>query len=442
MTVWSAAMLSLAGAFWISRRWRVAGPLLLLVVLPLAPKVPLLAIMGTYIAIRLDDFVCAGVILAAALRRAAQPGWSEHWHMRLNLPVLVFLGATLAASVAGILQGTALPNLAVLHWARRLQYLALLYVTMDGLRTPTDRRLAIRTVLFTAATATAYGWLQRFDLVPVFPSARPDLVQNTTYFSGYGRVISTFGGPYEWGAYGMVLLPLCLSLWLGEERGPERSWALWTGLLLWPMFYEAQSRTALLGLIMAVGVVLWQHRRFRWIGPAVGAVALPALLYEPFAARLLSVWLRWDISSPLSSAAAGDPSWWVRFYSKWPAALDAFRLRPLLGAGPGAVSEAVDGDYIRALAETGLIGAAAFVILLACTLLALRSYTRQTAGWDRTVGVAVLAAFSALLLQATLIDIFESSKIATLIWALVGLTGARTGVRTETVASERHHEAG
>ncbi len=134
-------------------------------------------------------------------------------------------------------------------------------------------------------------------------------------------------------------------------------------------------------------------------------------------------------------ASAYDLSFTTRFQGEWPRALLAFERNILLGSGYGSVSLAVDNNYFRILGEIGLLGIAAFVTIF----LAIGIYiTRVLPNVDSRVAKSFVLGFAAgvlgLSLNALLIDVFEASKIAFLLWILTGVTlGLLSLYQKETV---------
>ncbi len=125
----------------------------------------------------------------------------------------------------------------------------------------------------------------------------------------------------------------------------------------------------------------------------------------------------------IKKASAYDLSFTTRFQGEWPNALEAFRKNVLLGSGYGSVSLAVDNNYLRTLGEVGLLGFASFFAIF----LALGIYIKKIyKDIDSPVAKSFVLGFGAgvlgLAVNATLIDVFEASKIAFLLWALSGIT--------------------
>lgn len=124
-------------------------------------------------------------------------------------------------------------------------------------------------------------------------------------------------------------------------------------------------------------------------------------------------------------AAAYDLSFTTRFQGEWPHAIEAFERNVLLGSGYGSVSLAVDNNYLRMLGEIGILGFASFLVIF----LTLGIYIKKIwPGIDSNLSKSFILGFAAglvgLSLNATLIDVFEASKIAFLLWLLMGIVFA------------------
>jgi len=134
-----------------------------------------------------------------------------------------------------------------------------------------------------------------------------------------------------------------------------------------------------------------------------------------------------DISSVsgsflLKKAYALDVSLTTRFQAEWPRDWFAFLGSPIFGTGYSSLTLASDNDYLRALGETGLAGALSFFGIF----LIFGIFMKKTVG---SVKDPVTKAFLfgliggaiGLLVNAILIDVFESSKVAETFWILAGI---------------------
>lgn len=122
-------------------------------------------------------------------------------------------------------------------------------------------------------------------------------------------------------------------------------------------------------------------------------------------------------------AAAYDLSFTTRFQGEWPRTIAAFSRNIFLGSGYGSVSLAVDNNYLRMLGEIGLLGITAFFgIFLAIGVYIKRVWKDVDSKVSKSFVVGFISGVVGLALNATLIDVFEASKVAFLLWILTGIT--------------------
>lgn len=125
----------------------------------------------------------------------------------------------------------------------------------------------------------------------------------------------------------------------------------------------------------------------------------------------------------VKKASAYDLSFTTRFQGEWPQAIDAFKRNILLGSGYSSVGLAVDSSYIRMLGEVGLLGFIAFfVIFIAAWAYIKKTFRFVDSPLLKSFVIGFCAGVFGLFLNATLIDVFEASKIAFYLWLLMGIT--------------------
>lgn len=124
----------------------------------------------------------------------------------------------------------------------------------------------------------------------------------------------------------------------------------------------------------------------------------------------------------IKKAAAYDLSFTTRFQGEWPHALEAFGRNIFFGSGYGSVSLAVDNNYLRMLGEIGLLGTAAFFgIFLAIGVYIKKIWKDIDSRITKSYVIGFIAGVTGLALNATLIDVFEASKVAFSLWILTGI---------------------
>jgi len=118
-----------------------------------------------------------------------------------------------------------------------------------------------------------------------------------------------------------------------------------------------------------------------------------------------------DVKRALPVDPELDRSAMLRF-TRWRLLLDRQNdgfASTMLGLGPGAGSQAVDGYYVRLLVETGVIGLAVYLAFLVAM---------ARVGWnqDRTLLLYLVV----LAVSAVFVDVFVAAKAMTLLWILAG----------------------
>ncbi|MDP3988442.1 MAG: O-antigen ligase family protein [Candidatus Levybacteria bacterium] len=124
----------------------------------------------------------------------------------------------------------------------------------------------------------------------------------------------------------------------------------------------------------------------------------------------------------IKKAIAYDLSFTTRFQGEWPRAIAVFKKDIFFGGGYSAVGLAVDNDYFRILGEVGLLGFISYFSILLIAFVYVKKVLPQV---DSRIVRSFLYGFIAgsfgLILNATLIDVFEASKIAFTFWLLLGI---------------------
>ncbi len=122
-------------------------------------------------------------------------------------------------------------------------------------------------------------------------------------------------------------------------------------------------------------------------------------------------------------AAAYDLSFTTRFQGEWPRALEAFNRNIFLGSGYGSVSLAVDNNYLRVLGEIGIAGfISLLVVFMSLGIYVKKIYPDIDSKLEKSFVLGFCAGVIGLAFNAVLIDVFEASKIAFLLWMLSGVT--------------------
>ncbi len=117
-----------------------------------------------------------------------------------------------------------------------------------------------------------------------------------------------------------------------------------------------------------------------------------------------------------------DISFTTRFQAEWPNAWNAFLRNPILGSGFATITLAVDNNFLRILGETGLLGMASFLSIFLLLFLVLKQVLPEVSdSLPRAFLLGLVGGVVGLFLNATLIDVFEASKLAESMWIVLGI---------------------
>lgn len=518
---------------------------ILIIVIPLYPKLPLADLIEGYIVrARLEDILIlatTGVYFIQLFRR------------KITLPtnpiakaMFVYIAIGFLSTLSAIFLTQTVPLerahllKIALHFLRRLEYFSLFFITYASMRSRKDLYLFLKIAFLTLIGVVIYGLGQKYLYWPAFSTMNREFSKGMRlYLTPTSRVMSTFGGHYDFAAYLMMLLTLLVTgFWLSISKVAKFCLFLVIVPAYWSLILTA-SRTSFIGYLVGItvaAVMLGKIRGkvrmfFNWFTAVVlsltvmltlgdlserffqileqpdvlvhkitqvtplkrdsltqainslnnfkDKISLAKLKFNSASDKIkppdnaistedLAVAVSSDVpptvtkplppdvtqaeddyrTSQSTPSAVTTPSATTGGYSPnalkyglsiairldalWPRAIDGFKRNPLLGSGYSTLTkasvneftyaESSDNDYLRMLGETGLLGTISFFAIIALVIyVSLRVYHQADNLVDQTIAIGTIAATVSLLVNATYIDIFESSKVAYTLWILVAL---------------------
>lgn len=420
-----------------------------LIFIPLYPKFPLFSVPFTYVSIRAEDFLIFLVWLVFLIRLIIQ---KRIIFPKITFQFVVFFLIALISSLSAILiTRNVQPLLVILHFLRRVEYMSVFFLIYWACREESTRRYYLELAILPALGVFLYGIAQIYFRAPVISTMDSESSKGIAMTLRPGVTLnSTFAGHYDLAVYltmmmtFLVAISSSLTTWL--KRLPFLGIIV---ALLW-LFMQAGSRISLAGLVLSVCLVAFYYRRFLlgvlFLGVIFAFIATSPQYVDRFKSifKVFTVQSSELIFSPVYAATKSKPtptptppkptptpealrpiqqdrSTSIRFDVEWPRAMRAFYKNPFLGTGYSSISLATDNDYLRALGETGLLGLLSFLALLLGIGKFLFSQVRQSTGLNKVILVSAIGIFVSFLTTAVFIDVFESSKIAILFWAYMGL---------------------
>ncbi|MCR4305612.1 MAG: hypothetical protein NUV73_00835, partial [Candidatus Daviesbacteria bacterium] len=173
--------------------------LFLFAFIPLYPKFPLFNVEGTFVAVRIEDFLIALTIGIWFIYMLLGRKWEVLTKQVYGKALLLFFLIGAMSLISAIfLTSTTLPHLGFLHFFRRVELMMLLPVCATIVTTK-KRLIGILVVLFISLVAiNAFGLGQKYLDWPVISTTNSEFSKGTILKLTPGaRVNSTFAGHYD-----------------------------------------------------------------------------------------------------------------------------------------------------------------------------------------------------------------------------------------------------
>jgi hypothetical protein len=436
----------------------------IIIAVSLYPKFPFIKIPGTYVSIRIEDFLMAFVaIITFAL---FLPEIKNLLKNKIVRAILILLGIGLVSLISGMFLTKSVDiQIGILHWIRRIEYFIPFFAGLILLKDKKDNLIEfiIKILIIVTIVAAVYGIGQKYLYWPII------VTQNVEYAKGIAlrwvpgsHINSTFAGHYDLAAFLILVLPIFIGLFVSLKE-------IKTKILLFVciaggywLLINAVSRISIVSFMGATTIALILLKKYKTI-PVFLILSLLVFSFSPdLRARYLRIFdvIKIKIesikktslmthnfvyaiepeskisvlaASPISTPTPAptpkpvfeDRSSSIRFNVEWPRAIRALVKNPLLGTGYSSITLATDNDYLRSLGETGILGFAAFILLLvniAISFVKSIPTLHKFNDVERVFLAGTIGSFCGILLNAVFIDIFEASKFAIIFWLLIGIS--------------------
>lgn len=438
---------------------------ILLLFIPLYPKFPLLAIPGSQVFVRLDDFVTFFVFLIwiAVNKNNIQKILS----LKITKAVLLFLLVGVLSLASGyLLTHTISLPIGIIHWIRRIQYIVPLFVGLTAVKSEKDLYFYLRLIIVVILFAFIYGIGQKHYGWPIITTQNEEYSKGIALFFVEGSHLpSTFAGHYDLSAFLVLVAPFVVILLTSPKEIINkmslipsvilsRAFLLSTHLSILWLLVNAASRISVAAYLGTVTLSLILVRKYLLIplilAISIGFILTSSKLMDRYVnilqvsfTKLISTETlnvntvfaqegqvniperRTETSAPTPppQIVIEDRSTSIRLNIEWPRAIRAFTKNPLLGTGYSSISLATDNDYLRMLGEVGLLGLMSMFLILGRAGQSLLSVfpVSKKMNITQVFVVSLISALPGVMLIMVFIDILESSKFAIIFWLLVGI---------------------
>lgn len=423
---------------------------LIILGIPLYPKFPLIGVPGTYVSIRLEDFLIFTALTFFIIGNANTIKKYFSDKVFIAIGVFILTGLLSVISAAYLTHSVSVP-IALLHWIRRIEYISLFPVGYAHLKKyPQDLNYFIKLVPIVIFLSFLYGYGQKYFNFPIV------ITQNEEYSKGVAlryvegsHINATFAGHYDLATYLVLMLPLILALIVSTVKISKILLTVVYLCGLW-LLVNTASRISLVAFMISSTAALVLLKKFR-----KGFVyILLSILFIGFSSNLINRYQRvlelvssnlkkYTISTvnivnaqetpftrresapptPTPLPVFEDRSTSIRLNVEWPRAVRALVKNPLLGTGYSSITLATDNDYLRLLGESGILGFLSFTLIFASIGRIFAKYYKKGIKPDinSIFAIAFTGGFVGILINAIFIDVFEASKFAMTFWLMAGM---------------------
>ena len=364
-------------------------------------------ISGRGLTFRVDDVLIVIIGFAWVAKTALHKDLGLFLQTPLNRPIVAYSSAAVFATGLGMIVGRVSLLAGTFFVLKFIQYFVIYFMVVNNLR---DRRQFERflvAILATAAIASLIGILQ-------IPSG----LRVSAPFEGGSGEPNTFGG------YLVLMLALVAGLYLTSESF-ERKWLffLLAVVTVLPLLFTL-SRASYLALIpLAGGLFVYSQRKlFLAALFALSLVLAPFLLPKAVIERIFFTFSQ--RYHPTQTQIAGirlDTSASERIRALQDVVLADWPKHPVFGYGVTGY-HFVDSQYLRVLAETGLVGLLAFLWLQISLFRRARDVLRRTKDpLFKGVTLGFVAGFMGLIVHSIGTNTFIIVRIMEPFWFLAGM---------------------
>lgn len=268
---------------WISNNLLFVITLILLILIPLYPKIPIIDIKNTWVYVRAEDFFVTFAVLfwvgLILFRKVTLK-------TPLTLPILLFWLIGSISTLHAVLLifptiANVYSNVAFLSMLRRMEYLSLFFVAYGSMK---DKK-AIFYVVWTLAVimllVVGYGFGQKFLSFPAYLTMNEEFAKGIPIqLSQLSRVPSTFAGHYDLAAYLVLVIPILISLVFGFKNLPARIFFICISILGFILLNMTVSRVSFFVVLVSLVLLLILQKK-KWFIGSIFVVVIVLLSFAP-----------------------------------------------------------------------------------------------------------------------------------------------------------------
>jgi len=394
---------------------------ILLVSMLFSPEVIVGQTAAREITFRMDDLLLFVIVLTWLARAAIYKELAVFRLTPLNAPIALYVAASLLATLVGMVRGNVGVASGLLFNLKIFEYFIVFFMVVNYVKDEKEIKTFVIVALVVALMVNLYALYQL-----------PMGERLTAPFEGEQGEPNTLGG------YLIIIISVALALFLQRAFGKRTNFLIPLLILSGISLMFTQSRGSWIGLILmsAPFMLLSSKRIFFILGAVFLIVALPYIAPQSTRERFTGTF-RPDPFFAQTERFMGqglDPSASERLTS-YKKGFEKWKRHPILGYGVTG-SGFIDGQFLRVLVETGIVGIALFLFLLwRMAIFLWNTYWSVDDPFFKALCLGMLGALAGLIGHGVSASSFIIVRIMEPFWFLMGLTVTYTLIKGEHLST-------
>jgi O-antigen ligase len=375
-----------------------------------SPEVILGQTAAREITFRMDDLLLLVIVFTWLARAAIYKELAVFRSTPLHTPIALFMAASFLATLIGMVSGRVGVATGLFFNLKIFEYFVVFFMVVNHVKEEGELKTFVLLILIVACLVNLYALYQV-----------PSGARVTAPFEG------GFGEPNTLGGYLLIIISLTLALFLLRSFGQRTNLLIPLLVLSGVILMFTQSRGSWMGaILMSVPFILLSPKRlFFIIGAILLIIVLPFVAPESSKKRFTGTF-RPDpfferterfMGLGLDPSASERVGGYKQGFEKW-------GKHPLFGYGVTGAGF-IDGQFLRVLVETGIIGLAFFLFLLWRMVLFLwDTYWSIDDPFFKALSLGMLGALAGLIGHGVSANSFIIVRIMEPFWFLLGLIAA------------------
>jgi O-antigen ligase len=373
------------------------------------------------ITFRMDDLFLFVIVLTWLVRAAIYKELTVFRLTPLHTPIALFMAASLLATLLGMVSGNVSVASGLFFNLKILEYFIIFFMVVNNVKDEKEIKSFVILILLVALFVNLYALYQ-------VPSGE----RVSAPFERYGE-------PNTLGGYLVVIISLTLALFLLRSFGQRTNLLIPLLVLSGASVMFTQSRGSWIGLIlMSAPFMLLSPKRIFFITGAIFLLfALPYIAPQSTKERFVGTFqpepgfeqTERFMGKGLDPSSSERLTGYKKGFERW-------KKRPILGYGVTG-GGFIDGQFLRVLVETGIVGTALFLFLLwRMALFLWDTYQSVDDPFFKALCLGMLGALTGLIGHSVSASSFIIVRIMEPFWFLMGLVSAYSFIKQKPSSSE------